>query len=186
MLCSDKNRERTAYTCIMYIYNVYVYIIIFFTYIFIYLYIAFFCLKFISFFFLPFFRGATGMPTDVAESVRTSGRGFQDIFFFLFFFRSDKRKVPSSPRPPHIFNTRFVLHFFSFFFSSFFLPVRTGASRRIATHACVFHDSNYFFFFSRFLFLILPLAIVIVSLIIIVALRLLLTNCLADVRSIET
>lgn len=56
------------------------------------------------------------MSTDVAESVRTSGRGFQGIFFFLFFFRSDKRKVPSSPRPPHIFNTRFVLHFFSFFF----------------------------------------------------------------------
>lgn len=133
------------------------------------------------------------MSTDVAESVRTSGRGFSGYFFFLFlfFFRSDKRKVPSSPRPPHIFNTRFVLHFFSFFFSSFFLPVRTGASRGVATHACVFFVTviTFFFFLSRFLFRSLPLAIiiiVIVSLIIIVALRLLLTNCLADVRSIET
>lgn len=49
-------------------------------------------------------------------------RGKKDVRrdFFFSFFRSDKRKVPSSPRPPHIFNTRFVLHFFSFFFFFFF------------------------------------------------------------------
>lgn len=148
----QKPRVNRVYVYNVYIYNVYVYIIIFFTYIFIYLYIAFFCLKFISFFFSPFFFSRRDGDVDGRRGKREDVRsGFQGIFFFLFF-RSDKRKVPSSPRPPHIFNTRFVLHFFSFFFLLFFLPVRTGASRGVATHACVFRDSNYFFFSLAFSF----------------------------------
>lgn len=88
MLHSDKNRERTAYTCIMYIYNVYVYIIIFFTYIFIYLYIAFFALNLSLFFFLPFFSGRDG-DADGRRGKREDVRsGFSGYFFFFSFLLS--------------------------------------------------------------------------------------------------
>jgi len=71
------------------------------------------------------------------KAVENARRMFSFSFFFSFFARN-KRKVPSSPRPPHIFNTRFVLHFFSLFFLSSFvttIPARTSALRKASRHA---------------------------------------------------
>lgn len=114
------------------------------------LYRAFyFCLQFLSF----FFSREDRMPTDVAES---GGRRPSGVFLFLFLslFARNKRKIPSSPRPPHIFNTRFVLHFFFSFFPFFFCYYYTRTHGRVAesltTRARVFYDSNYAFFFPFF------------------------------------
>lgn len=163
MLRLDENRERIAYTCIMYMY---MYIIIFLTYIYIFI-SRILLLKFISSFF--FFSRDDGIPTDVTESGEGRPSG---VFFLLFFFSFwIKRKVPSSPRPPHIFNTRFVLQFFLFFFPFFFCYYYTCTHGRIteslATRARVFHDSNYAFFslfLSHSLFLYFALSFATLSL----------------------
>lgn len=133
MLRSDKNREWTAYTCIMYIYNVYVYIIIFFTYIFIYLYIAFFCLKFISFFFTLFFFSRRDGDVDGRRGKREDVRsGFSGYFFFFFssFARIKGRFPPlHGPRIYLILVLFFIFSLFFFFFFSTCTHRRVTRSR---------------------------------------------------------
>lgn len=163
MLRSDENRERTAYTCIMYMY---MYIII--SHIYISLYRAFyFCLKFISSFFS--FRD-DGMP-DGRHGKRW--RTPVGVFFFLFFVSFTRIKGRFPPlHSPRIYLI-LVLFFIFLFFFSLLLFYYTCTHRRVteslATRARVFHDSNYAFFLRS---LSLSLSIFRYSLTIIITIRL--------------
>lgn len=132
---------------------------------------------------------------------RTSRKAVEDarrVFFLFFFsFTRNKRKDPSSPRPPHIFKTRFVLHFFSFFsFLLLLLPSRTGASRKVLrrAHACFVTVITIFSLFALSLSLSLYLYLSLLShyhdhhpiRLLVLSSLCAFPNRFADIRSIET
>lgn len=122
MLRSDENRERTAYTCIMYMY---MYITI--SHIYISLYRAFyFCLKFISSFF--FFSRRQDARRTSRKAVEDARRCFLFPFFFVSFTRIKGRFPPL--HSPRIYLILVLFFIFLFFFLSSFVLLYLHAQAR--------------------------------------------------------
>lgn len=137
MLRSDENRERTAYTCIMYMY---MYIIIFSHIYIIYIYYIslyrafYFCLKFISSLF-SFFE-TTGCRRTSRKAVEDARRVFSfSSFFFFHILHGIKGRFPPL-HGPRIYLILVLFFIFSLFFSFLLLLLlylharaRNGKSR---------------------------------------------------------
>lgn len=152
MLRSDENRERIAYTCIMYMY---MYIIIFLTYIYIFI-SRILLLKFISSFFS--FLETTGCRRTSRKAVKDARRVFSFSSFFFLFLHGIKGRFPPLHGPRIYLILVLFFNFFSFFsFLLLLLLARTGASRKSRDARARVHDSNYAFFFPFSLSLSLSL-----------------------------